>query len=411
MAPPRVLVFSSLFPSTARPRHGIFVETRLAQLKRECEVDARVIAPVPWFPSRAQMFGEYARFAATPRHAQRAGGVPVSHPRYLMLPRVGMALQPDSMARAALADVRALQAEGWTPDIIDAHYFYPDGVAAARLAEQLDVPFVVTARGSDINLIAKMPAPRRRIVEAAARAAAVIAVSTPLKQALVELGVDENKVVVLRNGVDTEVFRVEDRAESRRQLGLPVQGPLALCVGNLVPEKGQALAIEVLRHQPALRLAIVGEGPLRVELEQLAAQHGVRERVSFLANMPQQQLRHAYAAADVLLLTSTREGWPNVVLESLACGTPVLATDVGAVREMLTVPQAGRVVEGREAAAVAAGVAALLQAQPDRGAVRRHAERFDWASIARGQMDVFARAIAGYRHARNTAAWRSASTA
>lgn len=409
MAPPRVLVFSSLFPSVARPRHGIFVETRLAQLRRECEVDARVIAPVPWFPSTARVFGEYARFAATPRHAQRAGGVPVSHPRYLMLPRVGMASQPDSMARAALADVRALQAEGWAPDIIDAHYFYPDGVAAAWLAEQLGVPFVITARGSDINLIARLPGPRQRIVAAASRAAAVIAVSTPLKQALVELGVDEGKVVVLRNGVDTEVFRIEDQSASRQQLALPLQGPLALCVGNLLPEKGQALAIEALQHQPALHLAVVGEGPLRHELEQLAAKLGVRERVSFLSNMPQQQLRHAYAAADVLLLTSTREGWPNVVLESLACGTPVVAADVGAVREMLTVPQAGRVLAERGARQLANEIAALLAAPPGRDAVRRHACSFDWGSIARGQMEVFVRAIASHGKVQVPAAWRSAA--
>lgn len=406
----RVLVFSSLFPSTARPRHGIFVETRLAQLKRECDVDARVIAPVPWFPSQLPMFGEYARFAATPRHAVRAGGVPVSHPRYLMLPRVGMAMQPASMARAAAGDLRALRAEGWMPDLIDAHYFYPDGVAAAQLAEQLNVPFVITARGSDINLIAQLPGPRQRIVQAASRAAAVIAVSTPLKQALVDLGVDESKVVVLRNGVDTELFHLEDRAASRARLGLPAQGPLALCVGNLVPEKGQALAIEALQHVPGLKLAVVGEGPSRAELEQLATRLGLRSRVCFLSNMPQHELRHAYAAANVLLLTSTREGWPNVLLEAMACGTPVVAADVGAVREMLTVPEAGRVAKGRDPQAFAHEIAALLQTAPEPDAVRQHALGFDWASISRGQLDVFARAVAEHRQPRrDAAAWRSAA--
>lgn len=388
----RVLTFSSLFPSEARPRHGIFVENRLLHLRRDCEVDARVVAPVPWFPFSAPVFGSYARFAATPRRAVRAEGLQVSYPRYLMLPRVGVAMQPDSMARAALGDILELIASGWQPELIDAHYLYPDGVAAALLARRLGLPLVMTARGTDVNVIAQQPGPGRRILDAAAQASAVIAVSQPLKDRLMALGVDAAKVHVLRNGVDTDLFRLEEQATARAALGLPAHGPIAASVGNLVAEKGQAHALEALRELPALRLVIVGDGPLRQELAARAERAGVASRVEFRGVMPQAQLGRLYAACDVLLLTSEREGWPNVVLESMACGTPVVAFDVGAVREMITSDLTGRIVVPRDAGALAAATASVLAAPAPRESIRRHAAGFDWASISRGQRSLFLQA-------------------
>jgi len=393
--PLRILTFTSLFPSEARPRHGIFVETRLSHLVRDCAVDARVVAPVPWFPFDAPAFGSYARLAATPRRALRAEGMQVTYPRYLMLPRVGVPWQPRSMARAAAPDIARWQRDGWHPDLIDAHYLYPDGVAAALLAERLRLPLLLTARGTDVNVLARLPGPGRRILWAAERAVAVITVSAGLRDTLVALGVDPSRVVVLRNGVDPSIFYPEDRATMRQRLQLP-EGPLAACVGNLVPEKGFELAIEMLGHQAEMRLVIVGDGPLRNELGMLASRLGVAERVSFLPVMAQSELRGVYSAADVLLLTSTREGWPNVVLESLACGTPVASVDVGAVRDMLTDPAVGRIVPARDARQLSTAVFELLQngeaAEEQGRRARAHACRFDWASISRAQHALMVRA-------------------
>jgi len=389
----RILTFTSLFPSVARPRHGIFVETRLQHLVHDCAVDARVIAPVPWFPFSASGFGQYAQFAATPRRATRDSGLQVTHPRYLMLPGLGVPFQPDSMARAAAADIARLRESGWQPDLIDAHYLYPDGVAAAILAERLKIPFVITARGTDVNVLAQMPGPAVRIMWAARRAATVITVSQRLKESLLALGVDASKLVVLRNGVDRNVFRPEDQAASRQRLGLP-DGRLLACVGNLVPEKNHALAIEALGRLPGFRLLIVGDGPLQRELAELVRTAGLAQRVIFRQAMPQKELRYVYASADSLLLTSTREGWPNVVLESLACGTRVVAVDVGAVGEMLTDDRVGRIVAAGDAGKLAAAVTDLLQAPADPHQTCRHAARFDWASVSDAQLEVFSRAHA-----------------
>jgi glycosyltransferase involved in cell wall biosynthesis len=385
----RVLVFSSLYPSVARPRHGIFVETRLTQLMREYPIDARVIAPVPWFPLTSPRFGRYAQFAATPRDAVRANGVAVTHPRYLMLPKVGVSFQPGSMARAALADIERLRRSGWLPELIDVHYLYPDGVAAAMLAERLNVPFVMTARGTDVNVLARTPGTGPRIAAAAARAHAVVTVSRQLKDTLVSIGVDADKVVVLRNGVDLDVFGLEDQAASRRRLGLPAAGLLAACIGNLVPEKNHALAIAALTHLEDYSLVIVGEGPLRSELEVTAQRLGVVHRVIFRPAMPQRELRHLYASADVMLLTSIREGWPNVVLESLACGTPVVALDVGAVGEMITDDAVGRIVREADAPSLAAAVLQQCRLPAQRALIRWHAAQFDWSAISRGQWHLF----------------------
>jgi glycosyltransferase involved in cell wall biosynthesis len=389
----RVLTFSSLYPSAARPRHGIFVETRLLNLVRDCAVDARVIAPVPWFPLRAQALGRYAQFAATPRQAVR-NGVQVAHPRYFMLPKLGVAFQPDAMARSAWADIDAWRRAGWAPELIDAHYFYPDGVAAAILAERLQLPFIVTARGSDVNLLGRLPGPAARILRTAQAAAAVVTVSTRLKEALVAMGAEASKIVVLRNGVDLALFTPEDRSAARRRLGMADQ-PTAVCVGNLVPEKGFELAVEALVHLPAMQLLIVGEGPQQIELLALSERLGVAQRVGFRPVMPQAGLRDVYSAADVLLLTSLREGWPNVVLESLACGTPVVAMDVGAVTEMLTEPSLGRIVAERDPRAFASAVQGVLAQPAPRAAIRQHASRFGWNEVSRGQSELFARVLAG----------------
>jgi len=397
--PLRVLTFTSLFPSSARPRHGIFVETRLRRLIGDAGVDARVVAPVPWFPFRAPAFGPYASFASTPRRSSR-DGLAVTHPRYLMLPKVGVAFQPDSMARAAAADIARWRDEGWEPDIIDAHYLYPDGVAAALLADRLQLPFVVTARGTDVKVLARAPRTGDRILWAAKRASTVIAVSHRLRDGLLQLGLDASHVVVLRNGVDTDLFRPEDPQASRQRLELP-HGPLAICVGHLLPEKGWPLALESLALLPAWRLAFFGQGPLKSDLLALARRLGVEERVTFRATLPQSELRHVYSAADATLLTSTREGWPNVVLESMACGTRVVAVDVGAVVEMITEPAVGCIVPQRDPASVAAAIQTVLADRPDRARIRAHAAGFGWAPVSAGQLHVMKRAVE--RHATTAA--------
>jgi len=166
----RLLTLTTLYPNAARPAHGVFVENRLAHfLKATPEAAARVVAPIPWFPSTHPAFGRYGRFAAAPR-AETRRGIEVRHPRYPLPPKIGMTWAVHALVRTFLQSARAMIAEGWDFDLIDAHYLYPDGVAAARAARALGKPLVLTARGSDVTLLPRFPRQRRMILEAVDRA-------------------------------------------------------------------------------------------------------------------------------------------------------------------------------------------------------------------------------------------------
>jgi teichuronic acid biosynthesis glycosyltransferase TuaC len=292
--------------------------------------------------------------------------------------------------------VRLLRRDGFEFDVIDAHYLYPDGVAASVLSRWIGKPFVLTARGSDLNVLVERPYIRRRIVTSAHRAARVLCVSSALRDRARDIGIRGECLEVSRNGVDTTLFDIRDRDRSRRLLALPdTRHPLMLCVGNLVVEKGHELAVRALSQLPTTSLLIVGNGPLRPALQALGERLGVQERLMFRDAMPQRDLVNVYNAADILLHPSLREGWPNVLLESMACGTGVVATDVGAASEIISDPVAGTLVPDRSPGSVASAVAARLRQPPRRSAVRAHAACFGWATVAQRCRDVLSQAIAG----------------
>lgn len=391
--PIRTLLFSSLYPSAVRPVHGVFVETRLRELLKSGEVETKVIAPVPWFPLKAKRFGEYAQFAATPKQEIR-NGIEVHHPRYFLPPRVGMNIAPYTMAKAALPTVKRLIKDGFDFDLIDAHYYYPDGVAANIIAKKLGKPFVVTARGTDLNLITDYPKPRKLILETAAQAAASIGVCKALMDRLAELGADAGKLNVLRNGVDLKRFQPVDRSKARQELKLPEDRKILLSVGHLIERKGYHIAIEALADIPDALMLIIGDGPEKKNLEALAAAKGVQDRVSFKGQLPNDSLKDWYSVADALVLCSSREGWANVLLEAMACGTPVVATRIWGTPEVVACPAAGILMDEPTPAGLVAAVKRLFLNPPERSATRSYAEGFSWEATTFGQLALFQSAIA-----------------
>ena len=214
-----------------------------------------------------------------------------------------------------------------------------------------------------------------------------MAVSRGLKQRLANLGVAEERVRVLRNGVDLTLFRPTDRDAARRALGLT--RPTLLAVGNLVGLKRHRMMVEALVGLPAVDLVVVGEGPERAVIEALARERRVADRVHLLGHMPQDRLPEIYSAADLLLLVSTHEGWPNVLLESIACGTPVIVSDIAGITDIVAAPEAGRIVHEPTPDRLAAAVRDVLAVPPARAATRAYAERFDWQSTTDGQIALF----------------------
>ncbi|MBT8444506.1 MAG: glycosyltransferase family 4 protein [Gammaproteobacteria bacterium] len=387
----KILTFTNLFPSVARPRHGVFVENRLQQFcRRHPDAQVRVVAPVPWFPLKHRVFGAYSEFAKVEREADR-GWALASYPRYPVIPKIGMTIAPWLMARACYAPLRKIIADGFDFDVLDAHYLYPDGVAAMMLAKRLGKPLVCTARGTDLTVIPGFTGPRKMIGRAVESCDTVITVCQALKDEIERLGFRPNKIEVLRNGVDLQLFRPpDDREAVRRDLGM--KGFSILSVGKLDENKGHHLVIEALRKLTDVTLLIAGSGPRGQQLEKQAADAGIADRVRFLGTVGHSKLPAYYGGADISLLASATEGWANVLLESMACGTPVVATRIWGTPEVVRSPAAGRLIE-RTPEDIANGIRALQQDMPDRAATRAYAEEFSWDETSDRLYEIFRRII------------------
>jgi teichuronic acid biosynthesis glycosyltransferase TuaC len=385
----RVLTLSTLFPDASRPGFGVFVERQTLGLAALEGVSADVVAPVGLPPWPLSLHPHYRGRRRLPARETWAG-LAVHRPRFWVFPKWAEAATGEAIAWAILPLARELRS-----DVIDAEFFWPDGVAAMHLSRELGVPFSIKARGSDIHFWGGRPVVRL-MLEAAREAGGLLAVSAALKRDMAALGMPEEKIRVHHAGVDLDRFRPVDRAAEKARLGVP--GPLLVAPGALIPIKGQSLAIEALARVPDATLLIVGDGPDRKRLQALASRLGLGGRVRFLGGLPHAEMPALLGAADVMVLPSEREGLANVWLEALACGTPLVISDVGGAREVLDRPEAGRLVPS-EAGAIAAAVRALLAEPPDPQAVRRAAARFSWQ---RNTAELFEHLTEIVRHSRES---------
>jgi teichuronic acid biosynthesis glycosyltransferase TuaC len=368
-----VVTFSNLFPSSVMPTHGVFVLDRMQRVAKAGGFRWSVVAPVPHvpWPLRRGIFREWAKVPLRETFA----GVDVHHPRFRHLPGLSMRRQAQRVAHGARRIVRELVADG--PAVLDAHYLWPDGVAAAQLAEECGVPFVLTARGSDVNVLAEDKVIGKAIGDAARAAHACWAVSEALAERFAAVaGLPAERVPAMQNGVDLERFRPGDAAAARRQLGLPSEGALVLGVGRFVPGKGFVDAARAVARLDGVQLVLVGDGE-----EHAAIEAALPGRVLFLGKRSPDEVAAACRAADVLVLPSEREGWPNVVTEALASGLPVVATPVGGIPEILGTdppPSRGALVPVHDVDALTAALRTVLATPRDRDGVRRFAERYGW---------------------------------
>ncbi|HEX8442870.1 MAG TPA: glycosyltransferase [Allosphingosinicella sp.] len=384
----RVLTLSTLFPNAAQPTLGVFVERQTLGLAAFPDVEVQVVSPVglpPWPLSLHPHYSGRARLA----NKEPWKGVTVHRPRFRVLPRIGEGATARLMARALLPALRDLR-KSFPFDVIDAEFFWPDGPAAMHLSRALGVPFSVKARGADIQYWGYRRGIAAQIQAAGEAAAGLLAVSKALKGVMIGLGMPDT-IRVHHTGVELDRFRPIDRAAAKSRLG--VAGPLLVSAGALIPRKGQAITIRALERLPGATLILVGEGADRPALERQIRAAGLETRVRLLGSRPHSELPELLGAADVMVLPSSSEGLANVWIEALACGTPIVISDVGGAGEVLSDESAGRIVAG-EPDAIAAAVRDLLAAVPDPRAVRRSAERFTWERNA-AELREHLRAIAG----------------
>jgi teichuronic acid biosynthesis glycosyltransferase TuaC len=370
----RVLTLATLFPDAQRPNFGIFVERQTLGLAALEGAEVEVVSPVGLPPWPLRLHPHYRGRARLPLR-ENWKGLTVHRPRFRQLPKIGEAGAARAMAAALLPRLREMGA-----DVIDAEFFWPDGVAAMHLAAALDIPFSIKARGSDIAYWGQRHGIGEQMRLAAIAADGLLAVSEGLKRQMVALGMPEAKIRVHHTGVDLDRFRPRDRKAAKAALGM--DGPLIATVGALIPLKGQRLALAALAEIPDATLMLVGDGPDRAALEAEARRLGIADRTRFMGNRPHDELPGLVAAADLMLLPSEREGLANAWVEALACGTPIVIPDVGGARELLDGHDAGRLV-AREPRAIAEAVRAILASPPDGAAVRSAAVRFSWERNAR----------------------------
>jgi glycosyltransferase involved in cell wall biosynthesis len=390
----KVLVFTTLYPNNIFPNFGVFVKERMTSFARLEGCQVKVVAPVPYFPPiKIGSRWKYSQVVAR----ETIEGIEVRHPRYFITPKVGMALYGLMMFFSVLPAVLKLKKD-FDFDLIDAHYVYPDGFAAVLLGRFLQKPVVVSARGSDINLFANFPFIRKLLRFTLLRANHAIAVCQALKQAMIQIGVPMNKISVIPNGTNMEKFFPMPKAECRRQLDLP-GGRMLLSVGELIPRKGFHLlikALKILRDEfleKDLYLVVVGEGRFRKELEALTASLELKAHVRLVGAIPHRQLHLWYNAADFFCLASDREGWPNVVLEAMACGTPVVATNVWGIPEIVVSEQLGLLTK-RDAREIAKTILTALHGiwQPE--IILQYTRDKTWDKVALAVADVFQSVLA-----------------
>jgi glycosyltransferase involved in cell wall biosynthesis len=385
----KILVFTSLYPNQVWPNHGIFIKERMARFAKRDGCEIKVVAPVPYFP--AININWRWKFSQVARREMR-DGIEVYHPRYFLTPKVGMALYGWLMFFSVLPVVQKLRKD-FKFDLIDAHYVYPDGFAAVQLGRLFKRPVVVSARGSDVNLYRTFPLIRKLLQYVLRNAAGVIAVSDALKQSIVGLGIPEKKILTIPNGVDTKKFYATETAQARDKLGLHCS-KLMLSVGNLTANKGFDLLIRALPFVSArlgdknLQLVIVGEGAFRGELETIVSRLGLHGRVRLVGAVAHEELHLWYSAADVFCLASEREGWPNVILESLACGTPVVATKVGGIPEIVQSMDVG-ILTTRDEQEIARALWISLNKTWHSGQIVNYVKRYSWEHTASAVRDVF----------------------
>ncbi len=374
----KVVFLSNLFPDAANPNRGIYNARLVHHLARHCEV--RVVSPRPtrgfppfWRPEKFVCRAEDEKF--TPIFP------PVTH-----IPKIGNRWNHKLMANSLRDTLRELRAK-FPFEAVLASWVYPDGCAVARLAKELHFPFVVIGQGSDVHQYLQIPV-RRRIIAASLRhAAGVITRSAELGRLLCAAGVAETSLRTIYNGVEADVFRPGDSAAARQQLGLDAAQKILLYVGNLLPIKNPLLLVdafaELNRRQPQhFRLVLLGDGLLREEILQRADALGLRDRIFLGGRKTPTEVARFMQAADVLCVPSDNEGVPNVIYEAFSCGLRVVATRVGGIPEILTGDSLGRMVERRDAKALAAAISETCAQPTATDKILQHARQFNWEHTA-----------------------------
>lgn len=391
-----VLVLSYLFPNRAQSDYGVFVLNRLKAVAELCNV--RVIAPVQWYPLIDRVRSSLRGTRIPIREV--IGGLDVYHPRFPVIPRFLKWIDAISYLWAAVEITRTLlRREVFAFDIVDVHWTYPDVVAGYFLARNRGTKWVVTVRGHEALYQEERSIRRWLVAQFLRRADFVVTLSAELQDKVIALGVQPAKTQVVLNGVDLAHFHRMDRDMCREQLGLTREKRIIVSVGRVTEGKGHQELVRMMRAvgtAEEVELFIIGgvnpEGDFTRTLTDLIAELGLNN-VHIVDKVDHKQLPKWYCAADLFCLATKREGCPNVVLEALACGTPVVVTDVGAVREIVADGKNGYVIDLAHLSSLADVVRKALDKAWSRNGIAEDMVNWGWAACAQQVVGVYRKAI------------------
>lgn len=380
MKQPSLLVLSSLFPSKKRPTAGVFVRERMFRVAQQ--IPLIVVSPVPWFPFQGVIRYWKPHFRPQSDKYEKQDNVHVYFPRFLSIPGLLKSWDGFFMALGSLPTLLKLRGHF---NIIDAHFAYPDGYAASLLGKWLKIPVTITLRGTEVPL-SQMRGRKERLLIALKNAIRVFSVSDSLKQHVVSLGAESDKIRVVGNGIDIDKFYSLDKTASRAELNIPEHAKVLVSVGGLVDRKGFHRVIEVLpelvAEYPELIYLIVGgesaEGNIRGRLEDQVKTLKLEKNVRFLGAYPSDKLKSPLSAADLFVLATANEGWANVFLEAMACGLPVITTDVGGNKEVVNQPALGTVVPFGQSKSLLAALLKGFETDWDRQLIVQYVQQNSW---------------------------------
>lgn len=381
----KALTVSHLYPNTSEPYKGVFVAELTSALRQY--VDIRVAAPLSWFPVLRPR-------REIPNHCDVAG-TRIYHPRYPAMPKPLRNVRWIPYQAALDRTLRTVAAEDFIPEILHAHWVYPDGYAAAKLAKRIGAKSVVTVHGHASLGLGIQGLTTSKCRESLQLVDLIITVSEELREILItQFGVSPERIRVIHNGIDPGKFEYRDRETARRTLGLALNRPVILCVARLSAEKQIHLLIEAISRLPEtpLQVFIVGDGPLRSDLHSLIAALGLQNRVILTGGIPHQSLADWYYASDLFCLTSAHEGCPVVVHEALACGVPVISTPVGAVPDLID-PGENGLLTGPDPDSIAAALKNALSRTWNRTKIGTEGQIHTWQDVAEKTVFEFERLL------------------
>jgi glycosyltransferase involved in cell wall biosynthesis len=393
----KILVYTSLFPNHLNPDFGIFIKNRMFNFAKLDNCEIVVVAPVPYCPPW-KILGKWYEFSKI-KKKEVMQGITIYHPRYLLIPKISMLIHGLSMFLSSIRTIKKIKKE-FLFDLIDAHYVYPDGFAGMLLSRYSDKPFVVSARGTDINQFSNFRIIKAMICKTLKESQYIISVCNALKDVMLELGADSTRVKVIPNGIDTDLFYPQPKKDARKSLSLDDNKKIIFSAGGLIERKGHHIAIdaisEIVKIIPDVHFFIAGKGVYRRFLEEKISKKRLEDYITLLGHVPNTELKQWYSAADVFCLASSREGWANVIMESMACGTPVVATNVWGAPEIITDPDVGILVE-RNPEAISKALIDALKRDWNRKKILNHVNKRSWKVVAKEVHMVFSKVIEGWK--------------